>query len=251
MDKEISKTQIDRLGERLKRGKIEDADLRLLDQYRRSYAEAYDAVIGAISRDLSLAPTGRPAKSTPSIVEKLRRESIRLTQIQDIAGCRIVVADIASQNAVVHSLQSLFENVAIVDRRAQPSHGYRAIHVIVHSREKLVEIQVRTVLQHLWAELSEKCSDVFDQSIKYGGGSKEDRVLLEVTYPIIVGIECEETALAELSADLTSLESAKVRGPQTSDYETRVCSLRQNMIGALQDGICRIDEMKGKDDISN
>lgn len=34
---EISKTQIDKLGERLKKGEITDADLRLLDEYRRSF----------------------------------------------------------------------------------------------------------------------------------------------------------------------------------------------------------------------
>jgi len=38
---------------------------------------------------------------------------------------------------------------------------------------KLIEVQVRTSLQHTWAELSEKLADEFDSSIKYGGGSKE------------------------------------------------------------------------------
>ena len=68
---------------------------------------------------------------------------------------------------MVSSLTSLFENASVIDRRANPSHGYRAIHVIVRHEEKLVEIQVRTSLQHVWAELSEKMSDVFDPAIKY------------------------------------------------------------------------------------
>ncbi|MEO7632585.1 MAG: hypothetical protein ABIU20_04245, partial [Blastocatellia bacterium] len=154
----------------MKKGKIEEADLRMLDQYRLSYTEAYEIVLGAIRTELSLEPTGRPAKSTTSIAEKLRRESIRLTQIQDIAGCRLIATDIADQNQVIQSLNSLIEDVTIIDRRQQPSHGYRAVHVIVRCREKLIEIQVRTELQHLWAELSEKFSDVLDQTIKYGGG---------------------------------------------------------------------------------
>jgi ppGpp synthetase/RelA/SpoT-type nucleotidyltranferase len=41
-----------------------------------------------------------------------------------------------------------------------------------------VEIQVRTYLQHLWAELSERSSDVVDSDIKYGGGDLESRNLL-------------------------------------------------------------------------
>src|SRR5436190_19232307 len=98
MTKEVSKTQVDRLGDRLKRGNITEEDLRLLDQYRRSFADAYETVVGMIRDTLELEPTGRPAKSTTSIADKLKRESIRLTQIQDIAGCRIIVADIAEQD---------------------------------------------------------------------------------------------------------------------------------------------------------
>jgi putative GTP pyrophosphokinase len=121
---ELSKTQIDRLGERLKKGDITEADLRLLDSYRRSFTAAYESVIGAIRKELGLEPTGRPAKSTTSISDKLRRESIRLTQIQDIAGCRLIVSDVAEQERVVESLSGLFNETTVVDRRQNPSHGY-------------------------------------------------------------------------------------------------------------------------------
>ena len=193
---ELSKTQIDRLGERLKKGDITEADLRLLDSYRRSFTEAYEIVIGAIRKELSLEPTGRPAKSTTSIADKLRRESIRLTQIQDIAGCRLTVSDIAEQERVVQSLSSLFEDTIIVDRRQNPSHGYRAVHVIVKLQAKMIEIQIRTSLQHLWAELSEKCSDVLDPSIKYGGGNDRIKVILTKASHI-VALNEEATSMAE------------------------------------------------------
>src|SRR5256885_16022226 len=160
MAREMSKTQIDRLGDRLRKGNISEADLRLLDQYRRSFTDAYEVVVGAIRKELALEPTGRPAKSTTSISEKLRRETIRLTQIQDIAGCRIVTPDMLDQVLVVNELEYQFKGAIIVDRRENPSHGYRAVHVIVQHHGKLVEIQVRTALQHLWAELSEKLSDL-------------------------------------------------------------------------------------------
>jgi hypothetical protein len=42
--REVTKTQIDRLGDRLRKGNVAKADLRLLDLYRRSFAEAYEAV---------------------------------------------------------------------------------------------------------------------------------------------------------------------------------------------------------------
>ena len=166
MTNNLSKTQVDKLGDRLRKGDITEADLRLLDDYRRSFSEAYEFVVRAIRNDLGLEPTGRPAKSTTSIIEKLLRESIRLSQVQDIAGCRLV-----EQNGTVTLLQKLFQGVTVVDRRKNPSHGYRAVHLIVRHEGKLVEIQVRTSLQHLWAELCEKEADVFDPLIKYGGDS--------------------------------------------------------------------------------
>ena len=54
---------------------ISDPDLRLLDAYRRSFGEAYEAVMRQIRDGLGMHATGRFAKSTTSIVEKLRREA--------------------------------------------------------------------------------------------------------------------------------------------------------------------------------
>src|SRR5438132_7745190 len=165
MANNLSKTQVDKLGDRLRKGDITEADLRLLDEYRRSFSSAYEFIVTTIRKELELEPTGKPAKSTTAITEKVLRESIRLSQVQDIAGCRLV-----EQNGTVTLLQKLFQGVTVVDRRKNPSHGYRALHLIVRHEGKLVEIQVRTSLQHPWAELCEKEADVFDPLIKYGGG---------------------------------------------------------------------------------
>lgn len=146
----FSKTQIDRLGDRLREGSLSDSDLRILDDYRWSFAEAYEQVVQAIREELKLEPTGRQVKSTDSIIEKLRRESTRLTQVQDIAGCRIVVSDVIEQERVVASLIKIFPSTSVVDRRVNPSYGYRAIHVIPRILGKLIEIQIRSKLQHLW-----------------------------------------------------------------------------------------------------
>lgn len=197
MAKEISKTQIDKLGDRLKIGSITEDDLRLLDRYRRTFTAAYEVVVGDIRNKLGLEPTGRPAKSTISIIDKLKRESIRLTQIQDIAGCRIIVADIVEQEPVIQSLVSLFSQAAVIDRRAKPSHGYRAVHVVVNQEGKLIEIQVRTSRQHIWAELSEKYSDLYDLSIKYGGGDKQLQEALQQLSVTISELEEGDKTIAE------------------------------------------------------
>jgi putative GTP pyrophosphokinase len=92
-----SKAQVDRLGQRLKHGETNEEDLLQLDQYRRSFGDAYELVISTIRDRLDLKPTGRAAKSTSSIIDKLRRETIRLSQLQDVAGCRLVVSNIVEQ----------------------------------------------------------------------------------------------------------------------------------------------------------
>jgi len=111
-------------------------------------------------------------------VEKLHRETIRLSQIQDIAGCRLLVTDLEAQDRVVEEIVGLFPAAIVIDRRLQPSYGYRAVHVVVVSDRASIEVQIRTALQHLWAEMSEKVSDIEDKAIKYGGGPASTQELL-------------------------------------------------------------------------
>jgi hypothetical protein len=56
-----------------------------------------------------------------------------------------------------------------MDRRAETSHGYRAVHVIISLEGVSIEVQVRTLLQHCWADLMERLADRFGRQIRYGG----------------------------------------------------------------------------------
>ena len=198
----ISKSQIDRLGERLKRGDLSDEDLRELDVFRESFASAYREVVATVRSATGLEPTGRDRKTSFSIVEKLRRqETMHLSQIQDIAGCRAVVADITEQDKVVELLTRAFAKAKVIDRRQRPSHGYRAVHIIAAVRNKPVEIQVRTELQNLWAQQSEVMADVSDPRIKYGSGDPDALELLSSHSRQIADLEKEERELAKRKAD--------------------------------------------------
>lgn len=236
MTNAVTRTQIDRLGERLKKGNISEADLRLLDEYRHSFAQAYEIVVSTIQEHLLWKPTGRLAKTTRSIIEKLRRERSRLTQIQDIAGCRLIVPNIAHQEEVVQSLNNLFELTTTVDRRKHPSHGYRAVHIIVKSLDKMVEIQVRTELQHLWAELSEKLSDMVDPAIKYGGGDEE--VIKAVLTPSSLSITAVESLEMQLPArqGFSSLNNL-------TDEEMQLYIVVQMRKGELREHLSRVIEI--------
>ncbi len=199
----LSKAQVDKLGDRLRQDPIDEADLKLLDEYRKSFGEAYTEVVDAISEHLKTVEiAGRPEKSTSALIEKLRRESARLSQIQDIAGCRIVVHNIEEQDKTIKALRLLFPSITVVDRRIKPSFGYRAVHVIVAMFGKLVEVQVRTLLQHNWALFSEKLADEVDPLIKYGGGDDQAIKLLVDISQIIDELETiEEFGRLERNSD--------------------------------------------------
>ncbi len=193
----MTKTQIDRLGDTLRTEHPDESHLRQLDVYRRSFAGGYEHVVKSIRECLGLEPTGRPAKSTKSIIEKLQRESVRLSQMQDIAGCRVIVEEISEQGHAIEQLTGLFSSVTIVDRRRNPSHGYRAVHIIAKVSEKPIEIQVRTAVQHAWAELSEKLADVVDPEIKYGGGPDNFRALLLRASSLMERVETDQQRLID------------------------------------------------------
>jgi ppGpp synthetase/RelA/SpoT-type nucleotidyltranferase len=200
VEKHLSNAQIDRLGERLRRQEHGEAELKLLDEYRRTFGPIYDRVVSIVRRVTSLPVSGRPAKSTSSIIEKLNRESIRLSQMQDIAGCRIVVADMVEQDRVVTKIVAAFESISVSDRREKPSHGYRAVHLIIRESSKLIEVQIRTTLQHIWAEICEKCADIVDPAIKYGGGPSAVRNTLDRAAQQVHRMESIELTLAQSGA---------------------------------------------------
>jgi putative GTP pyrophosphokinase len=205
-DQSLSRAAVDQLGDRL-RGGVTEEDLRLLDRYRRSFRPDYEQVVDAIRAATGAEVSGRPAKSTTAIVDKLRRSSMRLSQMQDIAGCRTIVADTLQQDKVVEIIKGLFD-CQVSDRRVQPSHGYRAVHVIARPNRVPIEIQVRTRLQHLWAELSEKFADRFGIEVKYGGGDAQLQENLQKAGDLIRTQEATEVQVQSWSESIPKLESA-------------------------------------------
>ena len=168
----LSKSQINKLGERLRRTAVPiEADLRSLNEFVTDQDPIRLDVETAVRQLIPEAepPTSR-LKTQVSILEKLRRQHTSLFKMQDIAGVRLVTRGGRSEQDVFTSrLLEHWSNSKLYDRREQPQHGYRAVHVVVHVGERPVEIQVRTKWQHLWAEMFEKLADRWGRSIRYGG----------------------------------------------------------------------------------
>jgi len=131
----------------------------------------------------------------------------------------------------------LFQDVTIDDRRERPSYGYRAVHLIVSIAGKLIEIQVRTPIQHKWAELSEKVSDILDPSIKYGGGDKTTRDWLGRTSSLIDSVEWTEKQLAAMLATVPPRDDLSKELQQELDELREQIRSEKNEITQLLEGM--------------
>lgn len=200
---ELSGSQVDKLGRRLRSIETPSVeDLRLLEQVRRTYEDARLEVVESLLGEGFEGTSG--LKTTSTIIDKLRRETtMHLSRIQDIAGVRVVIdSNRLEQDRVVERIRGLFPDARTVDRRAKPSYGYRAVHVIVRTRGCLVEVQVRTRLQDTWAQIVERLADVFGRQIRYGEPptNPDAEVVPDLTRQALVDL------LVSLSSSVGALE---------------------------------------------
>jgi|Tabmets5t2r1_1033131.scaffolds.fasta_scaffold02107_3 Region found in RelA / SpoT proteins len=172
MPRSLSTNQIDKLGARLRAARVIAADDRgLLERLLGDHALATAEVQQLLTERLGLE-TGSRVKREAGIIEKLRRQpSLPLSRMWDLGGVR-VVRDMtrAEQDDLRDQLVAALADptVKVLDRRASPRHGYRAMHVITQAQGCRVEIQVRTQLQHYWAELIETFAGVWGRQVRYG-----------------------------------------------------------------------------------
>lgn len=122
-------------------------------------------------------------KRARSIIAKLAlKPSMRLTQMQDVGGARAVVNSIESAYLLKDSYltnRGQYEVVHIDDYiRAPKLSGYRSLHLVLRYESKkypefnnlLLEVQVRTRTQHLWATAVETVGAVLGQALKSSEG---------------------------------------------------------------------------------
>lgn len=167
----MSKAALDRLGARLATSdQINDDDRESLVQVVAVYQQVLDDVKAQLTA-LGHEATTR-VKTTGTLIEKLRRESVRLSQVQDLAGARIIVPDRPTQDDVAANIRSHFEasghSWREVDRRKDPRYGYRALHLVLIVAPFLIEVQIRTEFEDTWAQILEGLADQWGRGIRYG-----------------------------------------------------------------------------------
>ena len=157
-------------------------------------------------------------KRVPTIIDKLGREpDMSLGRMQDIGGCRAVLADLGEVYRVLdrYRKRAAPEVARVYDYIAEPKKsGYRAVHVIVRYHGRLIEVQLRTHVQHEWAYTVESVTSRFGLAIKSGGGPEPVRAWFQAV--------SEAMALEENGR------------PVDSDLLERVITLRQQAQPYLQ-----------------
>jgi ppGpp synthetase/RelA/SpoT-type nucleotidyltranferase len=196
--------------------------------------------VTTVRSQLDVSPTSR-IKNTGTILEKLDRQGGSwLKSMQDIAGMRIVQSvDRNGQDELVERVAGLFADCPrvprIVDRRVTPSHGYRAVHVIVFPEDIAVEIQVRTRFQHEWADTFEKLADRIGRDIRYGAPprhwlSADERASLgpraqkiyEIEYQIRELVVSRAMTVANLVDVIEYAEQTAPDAPELAKYQQDV-----------------------------
>jgi len=197
-----------------------DDDLALLNAYQLSLEPTMRVAVMTVADILydvvpytRIVPTAR-MKQLRSTIAKMQRSSTALSRMQDIVGFRVVVPMVRDQNAVLDQLQNL-DGWTIIDRRDNPSHGYRAVHAVYRDNRGIVEARIRTFLQHQWAEPSERYGHTHPE-IKYGEGPASIRQRL--------------ASFSEMIAVTESIEDVDRNYPDTAQH---IIEVRRSLLKAL------------------
>lgn len=177
----ISKRKIDQIGESLKiDSPLKKEELLSLLDWRNTFSGSLDyyhlKLKSKIDQDDVIA-IARRLKRIESIKIKLKRFStMRLSTLQDVAGLRVILTNQESLLKAYTDLRGLptkHKLKKLNDYHNNPKEdGYRGIHLIYKSENTgLIEIQLRTELEHIWATAVETYGELQSTSFKTGEGN--------------------------------------------------------------------------------
>lgn len=116
-------------------------------------------------------------KRMPRLIRKLdRKEGSKLARLEDIGGCRAVLATGQELERVHRRLKKRWAGQIVRERDyiAEPkSTGYRAVHLVVLRDERRIEVQLRTTSQQAWADAIERADARLGMTLKDGEGPAE------------------------------------------------------------------------------
>lgn len=185
---DLRKLSAEELSDNYDGNEIEEA-LAAVDWWRSCHAGPLARVNASLRYYLGKVhdePPTQRLKKFSTIIDKLDREpDMALTTMHDIGGVRAILPRQDDVDAVVAALNKNWSEQRpgrtcihkVRDYAHEPKgDGYRAIHVIVRSREGFyVEIQLRTPWQDRWAQSVEYDTRELRLGLKFGLGPADLR----------------------------------------------------------------------------
>lgn len=178
----VSNSRLVKVGAALAEGSATHTDEELLREFLQECARLEQVIkseVSTLAQAFAPVEVSSRTKSRKTLVEKLRRISMALPRIDDVIGVRVVLIDggLGTQDKFGEALTAHFgpATVTMKDRRNSPQRGYRALHIIGRRDGHRFEIQVRTYLQHLWAQAYEEVADRLNaRFLRYEDGDPDD-----------------------------------------------------------------------------
>ncbi len=147
-------------------------------------------------------------KRLPTLIEKLGREPGNVTQMHDLGGVRAVLPGLRDVYVVRRRLLKSWTIIKERDYIDTPKEdGYRALHLIVRRHGYPIEVQLRTLLQDLWANTVEERSRESGVGFKFGQGDADERHRLRLIAEILASLDRGEITVAKLHRLLGDVRS--------------------------------------------
>lgn len=189
-----SKRQIDEAGDILTNPDSSAAQkvraLEILGNFRSCHAYPINTFQATLRTKLNKTGidylVSQRLKRTPSMILKLERYgNMRLSQMQDIGGLRAILPTMEDVNKIISlykkaGLKHVVKNEKDYINNPKSS-GYRCYHIVYRYKNSansnydglMVELQIRTRLQHAWATAVETMGTFIDHSLKSSQGPRE------------------------------------------------------------------------------
>lgn len=167
-----------------------DRALEIINNWRSSHAyplAIFQAQLRAKIRRLNLESTiAQRIKRLPSITRKLKLfPKMKLSQMQDIGGCRAVVSSCIEVRKLVNSYKNSYSPHFLHEEydyiQKPKSSGYRGIHLVYRYssaskpayKNLRIELQFRSARQHAWATAVEIVDHFTRQALKSSQGEED------------------------------------------------------------------------------
>lgn len=189
-----TKGEINRAGEKvlnknLSKEEREEA-LKIIDVFRAAHAFPMNTFAINLKHrveNIKSAIVVQRLKRLDTILYKLERfPDMKLSRMQDLGGCRVILPTIEDVYSLVKSLRRsrirhIEHNYKDYIAVPNPETGYRGYHLIYkYNSDKiedynglLIELQIRTQLQHIWATAVETIGLFTDNKLKFNNGSNK------------------------------------------------------------------------------